>query len=58
MSTVAEEKKRNGRREPEVRAKICPKCASPRTRVYRSMLIIRYCVCKECGGTWRQAPSY
>jgi formate dehydrogenase maturation protein FdhE len=48
---------RNGRREPQVRAKPCPICESMRTKVVTTMGKVRYCQCRECQKRWKQSPE-
>jgi hypothetical protein len=58
VSSVAHDKNiRNGRREPEVRAKPCPKCESLRTKVDKTMEKVRYCKCQDCQKRWKQSPE-
>lgn len=55
-ATMDERNYRNGRREPEVRAKPCPECKSQNTKVRTTFRIVRYCFCRECHNTWTQTP--
>jgi len=43
-------------RTPQVRAGACPKSdAHNATRVYRTIGEVRYCVCDDCGHTWKKS---
>ena len=42
-------------RSKKVRAAVCPKSENhTNTRVYRTVGKTRFCVCDECGETWKQ----
>ena len=42
-------------RTPRVRAGACPKSPDHKAmRVYRTLGEIRYCVCDDCGHTWKK----
>ena len=42
-------------RSPRVFATVCPQNSEhERTRVYKTIAKVRYCVCDECGETWKQ----
>jgi hypothetical protein len=42
-------------RTPQVFAAECPKNPEHKaTRVYRTVGAVRYCVCDDCGHTWKQ----
>jgi hypothetical protein len=42
-------------RTPQVRAGACPKSElHTATRVYKTLGEVRYCVCDDCGHTWKK----
>jgi hypothetical protein len=51
---VLERKPTRKRRPQQVRASICPQCGGDDTIVYKTMNVVRYCLCRdpECGRRW------